>query len=152
MSLPMPWVNKIFSKLTVVYGRDFINRWEGLDIEEVKADWASELSGFFGQPEAISYALQNLPDGKPPTVLEFRAICRKSPRIEPLQIQGEIAKPEVVQAELTKVNNLRVNSKQDPLAWAKRHIAKHEVGGKVRPISLLFARQALGLRGQNDTH
>lgn len=79
MSLPLPWVERIFTKLTMIYGRDFIGRWEGLDISEVKADWAHELAGFKDHPDSIAYALKNMPDnGKPPTVLEFRAICRKA--------------------------------------------------------------------------
>lgn len=80
MSLPMSWVDRIFTKLTMIYGRDFLGRWEGLDITEVKSDWAHELAGFKDHPDSISYALKNMPDsGKPPTVLEFRAMCRKAP-------------------------------------------------------------------------
>lgn len=80
MSLPQPWVEKIFQKLSLIYGRDFLGRWEGIPLDEVKADWAHELSGYQQSPDAISYALQNLPR-KPPTVLEFRAICEAAPRI-----------------------------------------------------------------------
>jgi hypothetical protein len=31
----------------------------------------------------------------------------------------------------------------DPKAWAKRLIARHEAGERIRPISLRFAREAL---------
>jgi hypothetical protein len=80
MSLPLPWVEKIFQKLTLVYGRDFLGRWEGIPLEEVKADWAHELAGYRNSHDALAYALQNLPR-KPPTVLEFRAICEAAPRV-----------------------------------------------------------------------
>lgn len=80
MSLPLPWVEKIFQKLSLVYGRDFLGRWEGIPIEDVKSDWAHELSGYQQSPDAISYALQHLPN-KPPTVLEFRTICQAAPRV-----------------------------------------------------------------------
>lgn len=33
----------------------------------------------------------------------------------------------------------------DPKAWAKRIIARHNAGERVRPISLRFAKEALGL-------
>ena len=66
MTMPSSWVDKIFQKLTLVYGRDFLGRWEGVPLEEVKDDWAHELSGYENAPAAISYALQNLPP-KPPT-------------------------------------------------------------------------------------
>lgn len=79
MSLPLPWVDKIFAKLTLVYGHDFLNRWRDLDLDAVKADWAHELAGFAQHPEAIAFALTTLPPGKPPTVLEFRELARKNP-------------------------------------------------------------------------
>ncbi len=79
MSLPLPWVDKIFAKLTLVYGHDFLNRWRDLDLEAVKADWAHELAGFERHPEAIAFALTALPSGKPPTVLEFSDMARKCP-------------------------------------------------------------------------
>ena len=69
MSLPLPWVDKIFLKLTLIYGRDFIGRWEGLEIADVKTDWGHELAGFENWPEAIAHALATCPPGKPPTVI-----------------------------------------------------------------------------------
>ena len=80
MSLPLPWVEKIFQKLSLVYGRDFLGRWEGIPIEDVKADWAHELAGYEHSPDSLAYALQHLPV-RAPTVLEFRNICQAAPRI-----------------------------------------------------------------------
>ena len=68
-ALPLAWVEKVFRKLTVVYGRDFMARWEGQEINDVIEDWAEELAGFVNWPEAIAWALKNLPDSKPPTGL-----------------------------------------------------------------------------------
>lgn len=79
MPLPQPWVDRLFEKLTVVYGRQFLDRWSGLDLDAVKADWAHELEGFAQHPEMIAYALANLPPDRPPTVLQFRDIARKMP-------------------------------------------------------------------------
>ncbi|MFO0315292.1 MAG: hypothetical protein ACK50S_00185 [bacterium] len=79
-ALPMPWVDRIFTKLTLVYGRPFMARYEGLDTDAVKADWAHELASFTTWPEALAYALSNLPPDRPPTVLEFRAIARRAPQ------------------------------------------------------------------------
>lgn len=78
MSLPEPWVDRLFTKLVLVYGNDFLRRWDGLEIADVKADWAHELSAYQQSPGAIRYALENLPQ-KPPNVLEFRAICQRAP-------------------------------------------------------------------------
>lgn len=110
MSLPLNWVNRIFDKLTMVYGHDFINRWRDLDLEAVKADWAHELAGFEKHPEAIAHALKCLPTGKPPTVLEFRDIARKCPPPVFKALPAPKADPEKVRqfieqarAALTKV-------------------------------------------------
>jgi hypothetical protein len=76
----MPWVDRIFTKLTLVYGRPFMARYEGIDTAAVKDDWAHELASFTTWPEALAYALSNLPPDRPPTVLEFRAIARRAPQ------------------------------------------------------------------------
>lgn len=79
MSLPSRWVDALFAKLTVTYGQEFLRRWEGVPMDTVKADWAAELAGYENRPEAIKYALGNLPLDKPPTVLQFRELCRRAP-------------------------------------------------------------------------
>jgi hypothetical protein len=79
MSLPMLWVDKIFTKLGLVYGRALLSQYEGFDIDDVKADWAHELAGYENHPESIAFALQNLPIDRPPNVLQFRAMCRRAP-------------------------------------------------------------------------
>ena len=58
MSLPLPWADRIFEKLTLVYGQAFLARWRDLDLDAVKADWAHELDGFERHPKAIAHALQ----------------------------------------------------------------------------------------------
>ncbi len=106
MSIPINWVDRIFEKLTLVYGREFMNRWQGLDVAAVKADWAHELDGFDKWPEAIAFALQNLPADRPPTVLQFRDMCRKAPpKPVPLLPQPK-ADPARVQAELAKIRGI----------------------------------------------
>ncbi len=98
MSLPEAWVDRIFDKLTLVYGHQFLSRWDGLPIADVKANWAQELARFQQNPSAISYALENLPPAKPPTVLEFRAICTspQAPRSEQI-----IALPRLLDADVS---------------------------------------------------
>lgn len=77
MSLPIEWVEKIFAKLSVTYGRAFISQYEGIDAQAIKADWAHELAAYVTKPEAIKFALENLPVDKAPNVLQFRAMCRR---------------------------------------------------------------------------
>lgn len=127
MSLPSPWVDKIFLKLTLVYGRDFVARWEGLDLAEVKADWAHELDGFDAWPEAISYALKSLPPGKPPTVLEFRELARKAPRKQPLALPEPAADPMRVSEALQKLS-APAPAVSPYTDWIRRGLARIERG------------------------
>ena len=83
MHLPLEWVDRIFEKLALVYGRDFLGRWDGLDIRAVKADWAHELGRFNNAPDSIRFALDSLPLTKPPTALEFKHLCNRAPEYLP---------------------------------------------------------------------
>jgi len=80
MSLPSPWVDRIFTKLAVTYGQRFLGLYAGLDLQAVKDDWAHELRGYAQSPSAIKHALTVLPIDKPPTVLEFKQLCRGAPQ------------------------------------------------------------------------
>ena len=79
----------IFTKCGLVYGRDFLGRWEGLNLEEVKADWRRELGRWLQYPQAVKYALEHLPADRAPNVLQFRALCREAPE-EPTKPVAEI--------------------------------------------------------------
>ncbi len=145
MSLPEAWIDKIFEKLVLVYGTDFMNRWRGIEVEKVKADWAHELAGLSQSPEAIKHALQHLPPGKPPTVLEFRDLARRVPLPTFQQLPPAKVSPGVLSAELKRIEQIRQtgSTSADPKAWARKLIARHEAGQPVRPRSLAMAREAL---------
>lgn len=146
--LPMDWVDKIFKKLTLVYGRDFQSRWEGLDTMEVKVDWAHELAGFQDNAKAISHALQNLPHGKPPTVLEFRALALKCPAEAVVFLPHPKADADKIAQALLATAEIKKAPVYDMKEWARRLIRMHEAGDKVRPYSLNLAREALKPRAQ----
>jgi hypothetical protein len=112
MAMQDSWVDKIFQKLTLVYGRDFLGRWEGIPLEEVKADWAHELDGYENAPHAIHYALTNLPP-KAPTVLEFRSMCQKAPpKPRPaLHAPSSTYTPEVAKKALAEARALLMRAK-----------------------------------------
>ena len=146
MSLPISWVDKIFSKLTLVYGRQFLGRWEGLDLDAVKSDWADELSRFQQSPNAIAYALENLPADKPPTVLEFKAVCIRRPDTS-LSLPSPKADPERVAAEFAKLDQFRNVPAVDHKSWARRIVGNFEAGGHVNGYPLKLAREVLGKGG-----
>jgi hypothetical protein len=147
MSVPIEWIDRIFEKLTIVYGRDFMDRWRGLSIADVKTDWAHELAGFERWPEAIKFALQNMPPDKPPTVLQFRDICRKAPAKELPKLPEPKADPDRLNKAIAELSvakaNFKAESKIDHKAWAKRIMARHAARERINPTSLRFAREAL---------
>lgn len=106
--LPRAWVDRIFSRLQGVYGREFSGQYstglvDGIDhgLENAKQVWAEELAGFQENPQAIAYALETLPD-KAPNAIRFRDACRRAP---------EIAKPKLehkLSAEQMAANKRRI--------------------------------------------
>ena len=115
--LPELWVEKIFTKLTVAYGREFLGRWEGLDLAAVKVDWAQELDGYVHHPHALAYALGNLPADKPPTAKQFRVICNSAPTPTLLALPRPV---EPMSDEIRAKVTAAVQVHSDPKAWAKR--------------------------------
>jgi len=143
MSLPAAWVDKIFTKLALVYGRDFSSRWEGLNLMDVKTDWGHELDGYDKHPKAIAYALQNLP-ARPPTVLEFRGLARAAPSEQVLALDAPRANAERVAAQLQKMAPMRLPVAVDNREWARRIVSRHAQGERVHRYSLKLAQSALG--------
>lgn len=146
MSLPSPWVDEIFRKLLLVYGTPFIDRWRDMDLAAVKQDWGQKLSALQNAPKAIAYALEHVDPGKPPTVLEFRALAHRAPAPEVLRLDPPKADPariaEVFKrlAPICKPGNA---PGRDGKQWARAIIARAESGHPVRPVALKQARQAL---------
>lgn len=120
MALPLPWVEKIFQKLALVYGRDFIGRWEGQNLGDVMADWSHELAPLAQNPAAIKYGLENLPPDKPPTCLQFRSICNRRPEapMPALPAPKTAPSPEVME-KVAEIGKPRIEA-FDPKAWAKK--------------------------------
>lgn len=144
MSLPEAWVEKVFTKLSLVYGHQFLSRWDGLDLAHVKADWAHELAAYQQAPQAIAFALENLPQ-KPPTVLEFRALCQRAPsRNAQQQRIGHDATPADPERVREAVGYLRGRLRQrDPREWAHNLKARHDAGQKLSPYQIACYRDAL---------
>lgn len=156
MSLPTTWIDRIFEKLSLVYGRQFVARWEGLSIADVKTDWGHELARFHERPECIAWALKNLPVDKPPTVLQFRELCMSAPQADTKLLPEPKADPELVAQMLSEIQRTRSRvaqdtPKADPKEWARKLLARHE-SGDIRPAACVaMAKAALNAR-QEQAH
>lgn len=116
MSLPAAWVDRIFERLTLVYGHQFLGRWSGLDLNAVKDDWGRELAGLERNAAAIGYALENLPAGDPPNVLQFRAICNRRPAETPRLLPPDKDGLKRIAGALTVLGG----PKETPAEWMAR--------------------------------
>lgn len=83
MPIPVSWIEQVFSRLLAMYGNRFTSMWEGLDPQQIKQVWADGLAGF--GKEDILRGLDACKTGRdwPPTLPEFRKLCRPVPAYEP---------------------------------------------------------------------
>lgn len=75
-------IDRIFARLLVRYGNQWLRMWDGIDMDAVKTEWASELAVYSSNLRAIAYGLDNLPQDFPPNVSQFKAICNRRPDVQ----------------------------------------------------------------------
>lgn len=100
-TLPASWVDKLFLRLMGVYGREFTGQFSQFDAEgndigllNAKQVWAEELGGFADHPEAMAYALKNLPE-RCPNAIRFRDLCRHAPPKNVLQLDHKLSDEQI---------------------------------------------------------
>lgn len=149
-------IRKLFLLLHGSYGNLFTSKFStgerdanGKDkgIRAAMMVWEAALSKY--PPDVIEAAASRLTTECPefpPNLPQFEAICKAvMPRKTYAEQHGlpPVALPAPQEAGLR--NPPGFATKGDHKDWARRIIARHESGEKVRPISLRFAREALGL-------
>lgn len=72
-------IDRLFARLLIRYGAQWLRMWEGIDMDAVKAEWAEELAGYATNLNAIGYGLDHLPADFPPNIAQFKAICNRRP-------------------------------------------------------------------------
>ena len=128
MNLREGWIDRIFQRLTGIYGSQFTAKFkqivDGVDegTANAKGVWAKELGNFADKPEAIAYALDHLPTERAPNALEFRDICRRAPRKEAAQIEYKPTEADKERhREMSHKATQAVTRKEfDGLLWAKK--------------------------------
>ncbi len=130
-------IDRLFAALATRYGAAWARMWEGLEAEDVKADWSRVLGGCDG--ETLRYALEHLPD-KPPIATEFRAICRRAPTREAPRLPGPPANPQRVASLVARVAGGPAG--RDPKAWARDLKAREEAGERLTQAQREMWREA----------
>lgn len=92
--LPASWVEALFDRMLLNYGKKFTDQWGSADPDKLYAHWARELSGFSRDELARGVAALEARDW-PPTLPEFKRMCR--PPIDPVvayyeAVEGVVAR------------------------------------------------------------
>lgn len=69
------WVERLFGRLSAMYGARFADMWSGLDLARVKAAWAEDLGELSPDDVARGVAACKRREW-PPTLPEFLGLCR----------------------------------------------------------------------------
>jgi uncharacterized membrane protein len=122
--------------------------WEGIDIQAVKADWAMQLGWYQNDPGAIAHALECLPVERPPTVSQFRELCRRSPVEAPKQLPA----PKPDKQRLAEVlASLKAMTTRRGADWARRLQEREQAGERLSAAQRRAWRQALVERASEST-
>lgn len=149
MSLPPKAIDRLFERLELTYGMDWIRKWENSPIADVKSLWAHELAHYENNLHALAWALENLPE-KCVNVVVFRNLCRSAPAPEAQRLPEPKADPERVAAELSKLGEIKKKVLLSPVGvgdgreWARRIMGRFDAGQKITACTLRFAREAIG--------
>lgn len=146
MSFPSAAVDRLFARLAATYGREWVQRWEGLDDKAVKALWGHELEPWGQRLEAIAWALENLPE-RAPNAVQFRNLCRQAPAPAEALSALPPPNPERMKQEMAKLGHSPGKAPQRESgyhkAWAHRIVARHQAGEKITPTVLKFATEVV---------
>lgn len=139
-------VEYVFKVLAAAYGAAWDRSLGNAPVEDVVDVWANALDGLTQSPEArksIQWALNNLPD-RCLNSMEFRKLCMQAPLPVVVQLPSPNADPARVSGELSKLALLRSQSVHaGSRDWARRIVARHKAGEKVRKSVLDMALKAL---------
>lgn len=150
MSISIAAVERLFDRLSMTYGSEFRNKWNGIPVNEVKSAWAHELSMFADNLNAIGWALQNLPD-RCPNLIEFKSLCKQAPRPTTIALDAPKAPVEVVDKVLAEIALKAFkapkdeNGNVDHKRWAKKLRDRHAKGEKLSLIQINFYKSALDM-------
>lgn len=120
------WVEVLFMRLLTRYGDAWTRKWDGIDMDAIKADWQEQLQAVFDRnPKAIAYAIAHLPDF-PPNSDAFVRICHLAP-----SPTGYIAAP-TAKPDPARVAEVMAKMQKPPLHDPARECADRLRARRVR--------------------
>lgn len=121
-------IERIWKRLTVRYGHQFLSKWEGLDMRLAKQDWLNELqSAILRRPESAAFALENLPVA-PPDVKTFRALMHSMPEQTTIALPNNAPKrvPKVAKYLAERLHNISPDEPPQRVRAAQALVRKYE--------------------------
>lgn len=118
-------VERLFLRLSALYGNRFTDMWKGIDLHEVKRCWADELSAYSVQQ--VAQAVNGLTEKAwPPTLPEFLEMCEGAKPVTPIAAhlpykheKVDVNAPDVVAAKARAMALMNDFGKQKPSRkWA----------------------------------
>ena len=143
------WVERLFARLQVRYGRQWLAMWEGIDPNAVKADWEDTLRDVYTRnPRAIVYALENLPE-RVPTADVFLRICRQANWPQLAALPEPASPPDPVRVKAAVQAMLETKSRLVSRSLAQQCIDNIErlCNGKPSRVRIEMVRSCLSMPG-----
>ncbi|QBH21047.1 hypothetical protein EYC51_16970 [Alcaligenes faecalis] len=84
--MPMAWIDRLFMRLSVMYGQQFAAQWASVNEQAMKSAWAQDLAGFTG--DEIAAGVEACKSRRyVPNLPEFMMLCR--PALDPVTAHAE---------------------------------------------------------------
>lgn len=135
-ALPNAWIERLFTRLSAMYGSKFAGMWAGADVTEVKRAWATGLAGYTAQELAAGLEAC-LAMAWPPTLPEFMRACRPPLEYETMFIHaahGKFSPLTYWAAQRFGIYELRTKSYQYAEKRWKECIAQVQAWDEIPPI------------------
>ena len=158
------WIERIFARLSGIYGSEFTYKWADVDNDSLKAEWADALGGFHA--DDIAAALQACrAQPKAPNLPEFASMCRqnmntrKTADIPKLTPEDRIAAAKVAETVAKSMSAKEANTKGYMVngvlvtvykQWAFDLMVREAAGEQLPVISTAAWREVLGYPKDKD--
>ena len=158
------WIERIFARLSGIYGSEFTYKWADVDNDSLKAEWADALGGFHA--DDIAAALQACrAQPKAPNLPEFASMCRqnmntrKTVNIPPLTPEDRVAAAKVAETVAKAMSAKDANTKGHMVngvlvtvykQWAYELMVREAAGEQLPVVSTAAWREVLGYPKDKD--
>ncbi len=117
-ALPIAWIEALFDKMALSYGKRFTDQWGGVEPTKLKDHWAKELACMSRKELSRGYAALERRDW-PPTLPEFKKMCRPG-------IDVDAALTEAIE-QLQRRNQGKDNWSHPAIYWAAQKVGYYEM-------------------------